>query len=39
MPTNVVGDPTDPKGTLQLNLHLEIDTGDYYELLFYPEFD
>src|SRR5207248_2015898 len=39
MPTNVVGDPTDPKGTLRLNLHLEIGTGDYYESLFYPEFD
>ena len=36
---NVVGDPTDPRGTLRPNLHLEIGTGDYYKLLFCPEFD
>ena len=39
MPTNVVGDPTDPKGTLRPNLHPEIGTGDHYEPLFCPEFD
>jgi hypothetical protein len=38
---NVVGDPTDPKGTLRPNLHPEIGTrdGDHYEPLFCPEFD
>ena len=39
MSENVVGDPTDPKGTLRPNLHLEIGTGDHYEPLFCPEFD
>jgi hypothetical protein len=38
-PKNVVGDPTDPKGTLQPNLYSEIDTGDYYKLLFCSLFD
>jgi hypothetical protein len=38
---NVVGDPTNPKGTLGPNLCPEIGTGDtdYYELLFCPEFN
>jgi len=36
---NIVGDPTDPKGTLQPNLHLEIGSGDHYKPLFCPEFD
>jgi hypothetical protein len=39
MSENVVGDPTDPRGTLQPNLYPEIDTGDRYEPLFCPEFD
>ena len=39
MPTNVVGDPTDRKGTLRPNLHPEIGIGDHYKLLFCPEFD
>ena len=39
MATNVVGDPTNLKGTLQPNLHLEIGTRNYYEPLFCPEFD
>jgi hypothetical protein len=38
-PKNVVGDPTDPKGTLQPNLYPEIGTGDHYEPLFCPPFD
>jgi hypothetical protein len=38
-PKNVVGDPTNPKGTLRPNLHPEIGTGDHYEPLFCPEFD
>jgi len=39
-PRNVVGDPTDPKGTLRLNLQPETGTGDgdHYELLICPEF-
>ena len=36
---DVVGDPTNLRGTLQLNLHLEIGSGDYYEPLFCPKFD
>jgi hypothetical protein len=36
---NIVGDPTDPKGTLHPNLHPERGTGDHYEPLFCPEFD
>jgi len=36
---NVVGDPTNPKGTLRPNLHPERGTGDYYEPLFCPKFD
>ena len=39
MPSNVVGDITDPKGTLRPNLHPELGTGDHYEPLFCPEFD
>jgi len=39
MPENVVGDPTDPKGTLRPNLRPEIGVGDHYEPLFCPEFD
>jgi hypothetical protein len=39
MPENVVGDPTDPKGTLRPNLHPEIGTGDHYEPLFCPGFE
>jgi hypothetical protein len=39
MPENVVGDPTDPRGTLRPNLHPEIGTGDHYTPLFCPEFD
>ena len=35
---NVVGDPTDPKGTLRPNLHPETGTGDYYKPLFCPGF-
>ena len=40
-PDNVVGDPTDPNGTLRPNLCPEIGTGDrdHYEPLFCPEFD
>ena len=38
---NVVGDPTDPKGTLRPNLHPEIGTGEsqHYEPLICPGFD
>src|SRR5438552_2763894 len=39
MPKNVVGDPTDPRGTLRPNLHPEIGIGDHYEPLICPEFD
>jgi hypothetical protein len=39
MPQNVVGDPTDPRGTLRPNLQPEIGTGDHYEAMFCPEFD
>jgi hypothetical protein len=35
----LVGDPTDPGGTLQPNLHPEIGTGDHYEPLFCPDFN
>ena len=40
-PKNVVGDPTDPNGTLRPNLQPEIGTGDgdHYEPLICPEFD
>jgi hypothetical protein len=39
MSEKVVGDRTDPKGTLRPNLHPEIGIGDHYEPLQCPEFD
>ena len=39
MLNNVVGDPTDPKGTLRPNLHPEAGTGVHYTPLICPEFD
>ena len=36
---NVVGDPTNPKGTLRPNLRPETRTGDHYKPLLCPEFD
>jgi hypothetical protein len=36
---NIVDNLTDSKETQRLNLYSEIDTGDYYKLLFCSEFD
>ena len=38
MPRNVVGDPTNPKGTLRPNLCPKLSTRDYYEPLICPVF-
>jgi hypothetical protein len=38
-PMDVVGDPTNLKGTLRPNLHSEAGTGVHYTPLFCPEFN
>jgi hypothetical protein len=39
MSKNIIDNSTDLKETLQLNLYLEINTENYYKLLFYSEFN